>query len=117
MTMKLRTSFVAHVSIALLTLLSASSWAQTPATPRVDQREANQEKRIEQGVASGALTSRETLRLEREQKHVAVAEARAKADGTVTAQERKRLHKMQHAASHDIKNQKHDAQAVVPAGK
>ena len=115
--MNLRNSIVTNVSVALLALMSVNSWAQTPATPRVDQREANQEKRIEQGVASGALTSRETLRLEREQKHVAVAESRAKADGTVTAAERKRLHKMQNAASRDIKHQKHDGQVAVPAGK
>jgi hypothetical protein len=113
--MNLRRFVFTGTALALLTLTGASTWAQT--TPRVDQREANQEKRIEQGVASGALTSRETLRLEREQKRVAAAEAKAKGDGTVTAAERKRLHKMQNAASRDIKHQKHDAQVVAPVTK
>ena len=43
---------------------SGAAFAQTPApkdpmaTPRIDQRQANQERRIEQGVASGQLTPR-----------------------------------------------------------
>jgi tellurite resistance protein len=117
--MNIRTAFASGV----ITLLSASAFAQAPATtsttPQVDSRQAHQEKRIEQGVASGQLTPRETLRLEREQKHVAVAEAKAKADGTVTAAERKHLHKMQNAASKDIRHQKHDAQtaSTVPVMK
>ena len=39
-------------------------------TPRIDQRQANQAARIEQGEASGALTGREAARLERGQRHV-----------------------------------------------
>jgi hypothetical protein len=110
------------ITLAALAFAAVSAFAQTPApaasaaTPRVDARQANQEKRIEQGVNSGQLTARETLRLEREQKHITKAEAHAKADGTVTPAERKRLHKMQNAASKDIAHQKHDAQtAVAPA--
>lgn len=96
-----------------LGLASAAAFAQAasaPTTPRVDQRQANQEKRIEQGVASGQLTARETLRLEREQKRIAVAEQKAKADGTVTPAERKKIHVMQDQASRDIHRQKHDRQ-------
>lgn len=108
-----------------LSLVAVASWAQTAApagtapaaTPRLDQRQANQEKRIDQGVASGQLTPRETLRLEREQKRVAVAEQKAKADGTVTAAERKKLHHMQDHASKDIRHQKHDGQHMPGAGK
>ena len=86
--------------------------ASTPATPRVDQREANQQARIAQGAASGQLTPKETNRLEKEQAVINRAEANAKADGTVTRHERKRLHRLQDGASKDIQHQKHDAQAV-----
>lgn len=79
-------------------------------TPRVDQRQANQEQRIEQGVASGSLTPREANRLERGQQHVANMESRAKADGVVTRQERARLHQAQDVQSRRIYAQKHDAQ-------
>jgi hypothetical protein len=103
---------------ATLVLASGLSFAQAPAaaasTPRVDARQAHQEQRIEQGVATGTLTTRETRRLEREQTRVAKAEAHAKADGTVTAKERHHLHKAQDAASRDITRQKHDGQGAAP---
>ncbi len=103
-------------------VLALSSWAalaQPPApaapasaatTPRIDQRQANQERRIDQGVASGQLTHREAHRLERQQGAVDRAENRAKADGKVTAQERQRLTHMQDHSSASIARQKHDAQ-------
>ena len=86
--------------------------SSTPATPRVDQREANQQARIAQGAASGQLTPRETNRLEKEQALVNRAEANAKADGTVTRHERQRLQRLQDGTSKGIQRQKHDAQAV-----
>lgn len=94
--------------IAVLTLAGASAFAQT-STPRIDQREANQQARIAQGAASGTLTAHETQRLEKEQAHINNAEAKAKADGTVTAKERRRLHAMQDGASRDIHRKKHNA--------
>ena len=108
---------------AALTLIGAVASAQTAAsapganTPRIDKRQANQERRIDQGIASGALTKRETRRLEKEQAHIDKAEDKAKADGSVTAQERKRLTKMQNHASHDIYRQKHDQQTAGVTGK
>ncbi|MBI3367056.1 MAG: hypothetical protein HY021_00950 [Burkholderiales bacterium] len=100
-----------------LGIAALSAQAQTPtdgaaSTPRVDKREARQQKRIAQGAASGQLTPRETQRLEKEQNTVNKAEDKAKADGTVTAQERRRLTKMQNHASRDIHHQKHDAQTT-----
>ncbi len=98
-----------------LALASIGAFAQaatiTPPTPRVDQRETNQQARIDQGVASGSLTARETNRLDKQQARVASAEAGAKADGKVTAKERGRLHRMQDRAGRNIRHQKHDAQA------
>ena len=103
-------------AIASLGLYAQTAAAQSPATatPRVDQREANQQQRITQGVASGELTQKETYKLEKEQAAISKTEARAKADGKVTRAERKRLHKMQDAASRDIHRQKHDAQTAKP---
>jgi hypothetical protein len=109
------------IGFALLTLAGAAASAQTAApapganTPRIDQRQARQEQRIDKGIASGALTTRETRRLEKEQ--ALVNRAEAKADGSVTAQERKHLHKMQNHASRDIYHQKHDRQTAAGAAK
>ena len=54
------------LAAALLFAGSLPAFAQTttpPAAPgaqqRIDQREANQQKRIDQGVQSGSLTTRE----------------------------------------------------------
>ncbi|MBC7956928.1 MAG: hypothetical protein H7Y33_13795 [Cytophagales bacterium] len=102
---------------ATLAVASLGAFAQTaaaPATPRVDQREVNQDKRIQQGVASGQLNAKETYRLEKEQAVINKAETKAKADGKVTKQERRKLHKMQDRASQDIHAQKHDAQKAKP---
>lgn len=99
-----------------LAVASIGAFAQAAsgaaATPRVDQRQANQEQRIDKGIASGELTARETKRLDKEQNVIDKAENRAKSDGTVTRAERRRLHKMQKHASRDIHRQKHDAQAA-----
>ena len=113
---------------ASITLVSVASVAQTatpsvaspitpsvasPITPRVDAREVKQDARIQQGVASGQLTPKETYRLEKEQAAINRVEANAKADGTVTKAERQRLNHLQNRASKDIRHQKHDAQKAV----
>ena len=91
-----------------LAIASFGTLAAGTATPRVDQREANQQARIDAGVASGQLTARETNRLDKEQARIADAEAKDKADGTVTATERQQLHRMQNHVSKNIYMQKHD---------
>ena len=117
--MNLRTPLATTLATAALALVSFAASAQSAAssptaTPRIDAREVKQEKRIEQGVNSGQLTSRETLRVEREQKKIATVEAKDKADGVVTAKERHRLTHLQNKASKDIYRQKHDAQTAAP---
>jgi polyhydroxyalkanoate synthesis regulator phasin len=120
--MLIRTTLAA-VAAALVSLSAHAAppaAAASAATPGIDKRQAQQERRIDQGVASGELTRREARRLNREQNVIDKAENRAKADGTVTAKERKRLHHLQDGANADIARQKHDRQdrprADKPAG-
>jgi hypothetical protein len=82
-------------------------------TPRVDRREARQQKRIEKGVKSGELTPREAGRLEAREAKIQNDEARAKADGKVTKVERKKLNRELNRTSRAIYRQKHDAQKSV----
>jgi hypothetical protein len=96
-------------TLCLTVTLAAAGFAQS-ATPLVDQREAHQQQRIAQGVASGQLTPRETQRLEAEQARIERMETRAKADGVVTSTERRKLAHEQNRASHHIAKQKHDHQ-------
>ena len=102
--------FNANGIAAVITLVFAgSAFAQT-ATPNIDKRQANQEKRIEQGVKSGELTTKEANRLEKREAKLQSDKEKAKADGVVTKQERAKL---QHEANRDSKaiyRQKHDAQ-------
>lgn len=116
--------FTLKSSLASMLLAAASigAWAQAAApgagaasTPGIDQRQANQEKRIDKGVASGTLTPRETRRLEKEQAAINRGENKAKADGVVTPQERRRLNHAQNHASRDIARQKHDRQRAASA--
>src|SRR5262245_7945797 len=98
---------------ALATALALPAFAQSSgpaATPRIDQRQANQEQRIDRGVASGQLTKPETRRLEQGQNHVERMETRAKSDGVVTNKERAKINNAQNVESKRIYRQKHDAQ-------
>jgi hypothetical protein len=98
------------VAAALASLVAVPAFAQSAATPGIDQRQANQERRIDQGVASGELNGRETARLERGQQRVENMETRAKSDGVVTKGERAQLHAAQDRQSARIYRQKHDRQ-------
>jgi len=74
------------------------------------QRNVNQERRVEQGVKSGQLTNREVGRLEGGESRVDRAEARAGANGGVSAGEQKRIQSADNRQSRRIYRQKHDAQ-------
>ncbi len=84
--------------------------AQTTSTPRIDQRQLNQDARIDQGAQSGALTQKEAARLDQGQQHVQNMENKAVADGKVTAKEKARIEHAQDQQSQRIYRQKHDRQ-------
>ncbi len=90
-------------------LMSGMAFAQAE-TPVIDQRQMNQEQRIDQGIASGQLNQREANRLDRQQDRIDRMENRAKADGVVTDKERARLGAAQNRASRHIAREKHDRQ-------
>jgi hypothetical protein len=99
------------IAAAIATVISVPVFAQAN-TPGIDQRQANQERRIDQGVASGQLNARETARLERGQQRVENQETRAKSDGVVTARERAHIQHTQDVQSKRIYRQKHDRQVA-----
>lgn len=93
----------------LLGLCASAALAdEPPATPRFDQRQENQQQRIDQGAASGTLTEREANRLDAQQNRVQRAEDSAKADGVVTRRERAGLHHRQDHASRNVYRKKHN---------
>jgi hypothetical protein len=72
------------------------------------QRNINQQSRIEQGVQSGQLTNKEASQLERGQARVNRAEARAGADGHVSAGEQARIQNKENRQSRHIFRDKHN---------
>ena len=105
----------AVAAIALAFAGAAFAQTTTPAagstaTPGIDKRQANQEKRIEQGVKSGELNKKEAARLEKREDKLQADKLKAQADGTVTKKERKQLNREADRDSKAIYRQKHDAQ-------
>jgi hypothetical protein len=100
------------IFVALAAAIALPAAAQTQSTPRIDQRQANQERRIERGEKSGALTEKEAARLDKGQARVQKMEDKAVADGKVTKRERVALEKAQDRQSRRIYRQKHDKQTA-----
>jgi uncharacterized membrane protein YebE (DUF533 family) len=96
------TAFLATTSIA-----SAQSYGYGNSPREIDARQAQQERRINQGVRSGELTRGEYQKLESEQAHVRQLERQAKADGYISPAERARIREAQNQASRHIYQEKH----------
>ena len=92
------------LSLALVVIAANAQ----PATPGVDQRQANQASRIAKGEASGTLSKREAARMKAGQTKVTDMKAKAAADGKVTKAERAAIQKEQNKQSRRIYRQKHD---------
>jgi opacity protein-like surface antigen len=98
------------LSTALLSMCAPSLVSAQAETPTIDQRQANQERRIDQGIAGGQLNEREATRLNNQQEHINHMEDKAKSDGVVTKKERARISHAQKRTSRHIARQKHDRQ-------
>jgi hypothetical protein len=72
------------------------------------QRNVNQEARVEQGIKSGQLTNREAGSMERGQAHVDSREAKAGANGHVSANEQHNIQAAENHQSKRIYNRKHN---------
>jgi hypothetical protein len=105
----------ATLAILIAGSLALPALAQSTATEV--QRNTNQQQRIEQGLQSGALTTKEAGKLEREQTQVDRMEKNALKDGTLTPAESARIQSAQNKASKSIAAQKHDAQLGNPASQ
>jgi len=91
-----------------LILFAAQAQAGDLQSQRVDNRQARQSHRIDQGVGSGQITPVEQARLEQQQRHIHRIEGRIEADGQVTGKEALRIEKAQDRASHKIRRTMHN---------
>lgn len=79
------------------------------------QRDANQQGRIEQGLQSGQLNTREAGRLEREQQQLDRQQARdLNSGGALSPREKAQLQREQDRVSRDIYRDKHNAATGNP---
>ena len=102
------------LTVGSAALAQAPAVAKDPlATPRIDQRQANQEKRIDQGITSGALTSKEVANLDRRETKIESDKLAAKADGKVTKAERHQLMREENSASRAIHRDKHNGRVAA----
>jgi Tfp pilus assembly protein FimT len=97
-------------AVSVMAALAFPVFAQTTSTPRIDQRQKNQQQRIDQGVKSGELNKKEAARLQKGQDRIQKMENKAAADGKVTAKERAKIEKAQDRESKRIFREKHDKQ-------
>ena len=112
-----RAIFSRHLASQLLVgsvLMSSALFSGAALAQTSDDRNVNQQQRIEQGLQSGELTTREASKLERTESRVDAVQAKAMKDGVVTQQEAARIDKSQDLASKQIYAQKHDTQTGNP---
>jgi len=95
------------LQLIAMSVLTTAAWAQTPAE-QGQQRDVNQQQRIEQGLQSGQLSTKEAGSLERQEKHVDNMEARDLKNGSMSAGEQARLNAAQNKVSSDIYADKHN---------
>ena len=105
------TKIFAAVLATTVTAFAVPAFAQTN-TPKIEQRQANQQKRIAEGAQSGALTPIETQNLEKREAKIETDKQAAKADGKVTRAERAKLKREQNNTSRAIYLKKHNAKKV-----
>lgn len=111
--------FVAVLGIASLALVlpaaHVSAASERPpvdkaATPGLDKRTDNQQRRLDQGTESGRLTEREANRLVKRQEKIQGDVTQAKSDGVVDRAERRQIHRELNRSSRATARQGFDLQ-------
>lgn len=97
---------------AIVVTVSAPAMAQTAVSET--QRDVNQQNRIEQGLQSGELTTKEAGKLENGEKRIDKVEAKDMKDGTLSPAEKARIQAMQNKESSQIKSDKSNAKTGNP---
>jgi hypothetical protein len=97
-----------------LLALTTSAFAAGPRADEVVDRDVNQQQRIEQGLQSGALTTREAGSLERGEARIEQTEAKDLANGKLSPAEQARINRMQNRESAAIAADKHNGRVGNP---
>jgi len=103
------TKTMSAMMAASITVLSLSAAAQAAPWQSINQRQANLENRIDNGVRNGSLTRREATRLRNQFYHLERLERQYRRGG-LSWSERRDLDRRFDRLSAQIRFQKHDAQ-------
>lgn len=96
------------IALVVAAFMGTAAWAAPPQTQEVTQRDLNQQDRIEQGVQSGQLSTREAGKLEKDESHLDNMEARDLKNGKLSPQETARINAAQNRVSNQIHADKHN---------
>lgn len=101
---------ISNLGIALIaaTLFSGAAMAQTN-VQNDTQRDVNQQQRIENGLQSGQLNTKEAGSLERQEQHIDKMEAHDMKNGSISPAEQAKLNAAQNKVSSDIYKDKHNS--------
>lgn len=101
------------LTAAILSLACAGGFAQS-ATATTQQRDVNQQTRIENGLKDGSLNTREAGQLERQEGRIDRMQARDLRDGHLSPAEQARLNAAQNRVSGNIAADRHNAATGNP---
>ena len=111
-------SIMKRTSVLLAGLIAATlsgiASAQTGAVTYDTQRDINQQQRIENGLKSGTLNTREASSLEKQEAKVDRMEANSLQNGRMSPQEQARIQNAQNRVSQDISRDTHNGKVGNP---
>ena len=102
------------IALVVAALMGTAAWAAPPQTQEVTQRDLNQQNRVEQGLQSGQLSTREAGQLEKDESHIDKMEARDLKNGKLSGQETARINAAQNRVSNQIYADKHNGTVGNP---
>ena len=100
------------IALAVSALVAVPALAQT--TSSEVQRDVNQQQRIENGLQSGQLSTKEAARLEKGEANIEKMESKAEANGNLSNAEKQRIQRAQNKESQEIYRDTHNAQTGNP---
>ena len=102
------------IALVVAALMGTAAWAAPPQTQEVTPRDLNQQNRVEQGLQSGQLSTREAGQLEKDESHIDKMEARDLKNGKLSPQETARINAAQNRVSNQIYADKHNGTVGSP---
>ena len=97
--------------------LASGALADGPRTDQVVDRDVKQQERVENGLQTGQLTTREAGKIESDEARIDRTEARDLKDGKLSPEEQARINQMQNRTSAEIYRDKHNEVTGNPDSK